>query len=421
MLRTFQGPFAANKELAMRQTTRRIALFFCFTFCLAVLSNLVQAQTLSAIYHFTGGLDGAYPGAGVTIDRGGNLYGTAASDGAYFCGTAFKLRHAGNGWIFSPLYTFHNVDGCAPEARLVFGPDGSLYGTTYEGGTGFSGVVFNLRPPAASCGTVLCPWTETVLYTFTGGTDGGNPSDGDLVFDAAGNIYGTTVMNGAFDRGTVFELTRTGNSWTESVLYNFSNADGIPNSGVTFDAAGNLYGTTPTGGSHNFGTVFELSPSGSGWVENTIYSFTGAQDGQTPMGGVAIDSHGNLFGTSAHGGSGGIGTAWELTPAGGGQWTFTTLWDFPGLGEGSTSTPALDASGTLYGTLLTGAQDGEIFKLIPSGSGWRLNVFPFNGSNGNEPFGNVSVDAQGNVYGTTQLGGNQSCEAGCGVVFEITQ
>ena len=157
-------------------------------------------------------------------------------------------------------------------------------------------------------------------------------------------------------------------------------------------------------------------------VETILYSFTNGQEGNTPIGGVAIDSHGNLFGTTAYGGlPAGIGTAWELSPAGG-QWTFTTLVQFSGSegAEGSNATPTLDAAGNIYGTLLTGANYGEVFKLSPSGGGWRENFYTFNSSNGEQPVGGVSLDSAGNIYGTTVAGGNQNCSGGCGVVFEVT-
>ena len=411
----------------MSQTARRIALFFFFTLSLAVLANVAQAQTPTDIYKFSGGANGASPAAGVTFDRAGNLYGTTSADGVNFCGTVYRLRPSENGWIYSSLFTFDEANGCTPESGVVFGPDGTLYGTTFGGGTGAEGTVYNLRPPATICRTGLCPWTETVLHNFTGiDGDGGNPANGNLTFDSTGNIYGTTSSGGEFDAGAVYKLTRNGDSWTESVLHSFSDSnDGrYPEAGITFDAAGNLYGTTPAGGTDDYGTVYELSPSGSGWVETILYSFTNGADGKTPAGGVAIDSNGNLFGTTAYGGAqnGGIGTAWELTPAGGGQWTFTLLFQFTGRedAEGSEATPTLDAAGNIYGTLLTGGDYGEVFALFPDGGGWRANFYPFNSSNGEQPVGGVTLDAAGNLYGTTVSGGNEDCDGGCGVVFEIT-
>jgi uncharacterized repeat protein (TIGR03803 family) len=188
------------------------------------------AQTFHVIYSFTGGSDGANPETGLTIDAAGNLYGTTSAGGVGY-GTVFKLAHQNSSWVFSPLYLFSGGnDGAQPEARVVFGADGSLYGTTTAGaGTACNGngcgVVFNLRPPATFCRTVMCLWTESVLYRFTGGGDGGDPHS-KVLFDRAGNLYGTTVLGGpdCFFRGcgVVYELTPSAGHWTESVLDSFS-------------------------------------------------------------------------------------------------------------------------------------------------------------------------------------------------------
>src|ERR1035438_2492489 len=163
-----------------------------------------RAQTLTVLHNFANGADGGEPSAGLSMDRAGNLYGTASTGGNTSactypnppgCGTVFKLSREGSGWVFTTLYTFSGPDGARPMARVIIGPDGSLYGTTSSGGTGpcsygsapGCGTVFNLRPPAAACKSALCPWTETVLYSFQGFTDGAEPTFGDLVFDGAGN------------------------------------------------------------------------------------------------------------------------------------------------------------------------------------------------------------------------------------------
>ncbi len=238
----------------------------------------MQAQTFNVIHTFTGGQDGAYPEAGVTLDNAGNLYGTASGGGLHHDGTVYQLKHTGSAWTFNPLYNFNGDDGASPQARVIFGPNGTLYGTTTYGGTRDDGTVFNLRPSPRACTAVLCPWTETVLYGFMPGVDGTVPY-GDLVFDQAGNLYGTTEDGGLYAQGTVYELTPSGSTWTESVLYNFSGSYGSgndganPASGVIFDNAGNLYGTTSGGGLFGFGTIFQLTPSGPGWKENILYNF----------------------------------------------------------------------------------------------------------------------------------------------------
>ncbi len=200
---------------------------FCLAIVAAALTLPAKAQTFTVLHSFAGGADGGGPLAGVTLDGGGNLYGTtqaggytegACSHGG--CGTVYRLKHAGSGWTLSSLYSFHDSDGRIPIARVVFGPDGSLFGTTNEGGYQENGVVFNLRPPSTVCKSVLCPWTETVLHEFTGTPDGCLPYLGDLTFDAAGHLYGTTADCGLATGGTVFELARQpSGSWLESILY----------------------------------------------------------------------------------------------------------------------------------------------------------------------------------------------------------
>ena len=386
---------------------------------LVLLSAMAQAQTITVLHNFTEGADGAEPYAGVTVDRAGNLYGTTTTS-VNGEGTVFKMSHQGSGWVLSTIHAFTQAgDGELPLARVVFGPDGTLYGTTVYGGQGSNGIVFNLRPPATVCKSVSCPWTETVLYNFTGGSDGASPYLGDLIFDAAGNIYGTTILGGAFGLGTVFKLTRSGGGWSESVLHSFTGGDdgAFPQNGVAFDSAGNLYGTATDGGSFDFGTVYELSPSGSGWTENTIYTFNGVSDNEYPVGSVVIDGHGNLYGTTSPSNSLAAGTVWELTSSGG-NWSLTTLQQLIGY-EGPFDTPTLDAAGNVYGTF-TG--NGAVFKLSSSDGGWTYTSYSFTGDNGQTPIGGVSLDASGNLYGTTAGGGTghgQNC-SGCGVVWEIT-
>lgn len=380
-----------------------------------------QAQTLTDLYNFSNGAAGSSPASGLIMDQAGRLYGTAQYGGAHGDGTVYRISHSGSGWTVAPLYGFQGgTDGAYPVASVAFGPNGTLYGTTSEGGYENNGTVFNLRPSASACKTALCPWTETVLYRFTGGSDGGfngySYADA-LVFDQAGNIYGTAADGGAYGYGVVFKLTQSGGSWTESVLWSFTggNDGAVPLSGVIFDSAGNLYGTALLGGTHSQGVVYELSPSGSGWAQSILYSF-GSEDISQPYGGVTMDAQGNLYGTT--GGTDGDGEAYELTQANG-NWTVSRRQIFSAY-EGAYDTPTLDAQGNLYGTIaMGGGGDGEVFKLTPSGSGWTYTHFyDFNGENNNGyvPVGGVILDANGNLYGTTYAGG----ENGDGIVWEIT-
>ncbi len=398
----------------MSQTTRLIALFFCFTLSLAVLSNIAQAQTLSVLYNFTGGNDGALPEGGLTMDRAGHFYGTTTYDGAGGYGTVFRLSRAGSGWVSTPLYSFNSVDG-RPNGGVVFGPDGSLYGTS----SGGDGRIYRLQPPPAACHSVICPWTETVLYTFNA-ADGEGPN-GPLVFDQAGNIYGTTFGGGQAG-GVVFELTPSNGGWTETVLWYFGVPTGyLPGSGVIFDSSGNLYGTTSDGGASGGGAVYQLSPSGSGWTENVLTYISDSR----AVGGVVMDGQGNLFGVTCCGRSyDRPGVVFELTPSNG-SWTFNVLYAFDSSGYGPEWSPTLDAAGNVYDTSIgTGLfSEGEVFKLTPSNGGWTYTSVSFDGSNGKDPYGSVILDAAGNIYGTANGGGNGLCNIdgsmGCGVVWEI--
>jgi uncharacterized repeat protein (TIGR03803 family) len=389
-----------------------------------VLTQSAQAQTYNVIHTFTGGGDGGNPEAGLTMDQAGNLYGTASVGGGSGNGTAFKLSKKGSGWVFTPLYSFQGPpDGATPEARVIFGPGGSLYGTTYFGGGGV-GTVFSLKPYPTACKTALCGWQGTVLYSFTGGNDGRNPALGDLIFDQAGNLYGTTSDGGAYGYGTAFELVPSQGGWTEKILYSFTggNDGSQPFAGLIFDNAGNLYGTTVYGGTYGWGTVYELTPSGSHWKVNVLYAFQGENDGGYPFGGLIFDQSGNLYGDTWSAGQDNGGTVFELAPSNG-SWTYSVIYNFDGSGMyGSAASLVMDGAGNLYGTTLNDGHgpygSGNVFKLTPSGGGWTYtSLYDFTGgSDGAEPISNVIFDANGNLYGTTYYGGVNNN----GVVWEIT-
>ncbi len=279
-----------------------------------VLATQLPAQTLTVLHSFTNGRDGANPFAGLTMDAGGNLYGTAKNGGSGY-GTVFKLKHATSGWTLSPLYSFQSgSDGAHPVARVVFGPNGTLYGTTEYGGTigdctNGCGTVFNLQPQPTACTAALCPWIESIVERFTTLAF----PESEVTFDGTGNIYGTTYQGGndapgggngcTPDCGVVYELVRSGNSWTLKVLYSFYGAeysDGQnPVGGVTFDNAGNLYGGTSEGGSCNFGILYELTPNGSSWHENILQQL--CDSGADPTSSLLYDSSTNTFYGSGQG------------------------------------------------------------------------------------------------------------------------
>ncbi|MFZ0287148.1 MAG: choice-of-anchor tandem repeat GloVer-containing protein [Terriglobales bacterium] len=319
------------------------------------------------------------------------------------------------------LWNFgHDGDGASPSGRLIFDASGNIFGTTGVGGTnclsnGGCGTVFELSPSAGG-------WTETVLYDFCSATfctDGSIPLAG-LVFDKQGNLYGTTYQGGSNAVGTVFELSPSQNGlWTETVLWSFGSTktDGeSPRLGaLNWDASGNLYGTTDSGGVYGQGIVYELSPNSTGgWTETIIHSFDG-QNGDGPDFGVAIDNAGNLYGTTVEGGSAGLGLVYRLSPSPTGKWKETVIYTFKGQnGSNPVSPISIDASGSFYGTFSTGGKGsceygacGGVFKLTPrTGGGVSESSFFFDGQDGGNSYSGVVLDNQtGTLFGTT-LGGN---------------
>jgi uncharacterized repeat protein (TIGR03803 family) len=429
---------ATNTSRAALRKQPLTFIFFCAIFSLPI--GQLHAQTLTVLHNFTGAQDGGRPFAGLTMDAAGNLYGAAADGGlesctshqGFGCGTAFMLSRRNN-WTFNLLYTFQgDNDGAYPIGGLTIGRDGRLYGTTAIGGGSGCGVgvllgcgtVYKLRPPARFCANVLCPWSETVLYRFPGAAAGFFPEDA-VTFDSAGNLYGTTnqgsISNGG---GVVFELTPSGSGWTETVLHEFTaiGPDGsLPVGGVTFDFQGNLYGTASAGGTTQGGIVYQLVPAGSGPIFNPLYSFQFPNI--IPYGGVIADRAGNLYGTTLNGS--GAGSVFELV-ANGGSWRYQLLYALPGsIGDwGPTANLAMDAGGNLYGTTYNGGSSpncnrgcGTIFKLTPSnGSGVYTLLHEFTGTEGALPWGGVIIDANGDLYGTTTLGGTYNE----GVVWKLT-
>ena len=346
-------------------------------------ASALAALTITPAHGQTSWPKGANPFAGVVRDLAGNLYGTTTYGGEKFCGfygtgcgVVYKLDPAGHE---KRLYAFMGLaDGGTPSYAGVIDSAGNLYGTTSQGGQGVpgSGVVYKLDPAGQ----------ETVLYTFTGGSDGANPSFG-VVRDSAGNLYGTTGGGGDCC-GVVFKIDPSGHY---TVLYTFTGgADGgYPGGGVIRDSAGNLYGTTENGGdlsctaffSPGCGVVFKVDPSGQ---ETVLYSFTGGADGGFPfVAGVIRDPAGNLYGTT-----------------------------FAGGGSGCNDSGGFGTDGC-----------GVVYKLDTSGQETVLHTFT-GGSDGGNPFPGLVRDRAGNLYGTTGGGGDLSCTfypyaPGCGVVFKV--
>jgi len=412
---------------------------------LTTFTPMAAAQE-SILFSFNG-TDGSTPNAGLISDAKGNLYGTTNSGGLVGApfgvdGTVFELiPGAGGVWTEKVLYNFGSVsgDGVAPLGGVVFDKAGNLYGTTTAGGASSNGTVYELSPSTG--GT----WTEKILYSFKGGpTDGSNPRRGSLLFDAKGNLYGTTLDGGAnggvTGDGVVFELSpATGGTWTEKLLYSFgaSSADGTgPTNSVVFDAAGNLYGTTEFGGTYNYGTAFELSPAANGgWTEKILHTFDlNLVDGINPIGAVILDAQGNIYGTAYRGGAfgngNGLGAVYELSPSASGPWTEQILHSFTGgLTNGDGDYPVgglvFDAAGNLYGTTSGGGVPavGTVYELTRSASGWTEKViytFSNIASDGSGPLDNLIFDPAGNLYGTTASGGSNSFGLD-GTVFKLAK
>jgi uncharacterized repeat protein (TIGR03803 family) len=280
------------------------------------------------------------------------------------------MPQAGGGWVEKVLHSFSNdgKDGQAPYAGLIFDAAGNLYGTTAHGGNGSCSI-----SPYSGCGTVFeltlksGGWGEKILHNFgAGAPDGVNPEAG-LIFDAAGNLYGTTNEGGDHFSGTAFELTPKSGGWAETILYAFDSGGEPSIAGLIFDAAGNLYGTTSGGGTYSSGEVFELTPKSGGWAETILHPFGNLTDGSNPRAGLILDAAGNLYGTTDGGGAAGGGIAFELTPAGGGIWTETILLNGTTAGCFFHGGLIRNASGNLYGTTsLCGAYgDGVVFEITP--------------------------------------------------------
>jgi uncharacterized repeat protein (TIGR03803 family) len=368
---------------------------------IGVVYRLDSAGQQTVLYNFPNGTDGASPQAGVTRDLAGNFFGTTYLGGTAGAGTVFKIDTSGHETV---LHNFTGgADGGYPQSRVILDSSGNIYGAARggaQGGPG-AGLVYKLDPAGQ----------ETVLYAFTGGADGRNPL-GSLIFDSEGSLYGTTYGGGAADAGVVFKLDLAGQ---ETVLYSFTpGADGhYPAAGVILDSTGNLYGTTYAGGAANAGVVYKVDSTGQ---ETVLYSFTGGLDGGHPYAGVILDSNGNLYGTASQGGAWRKGVVYKVDMAG----HENVLHDFNGgaLGGNPYAGVILGADGnSLYGTTKFGGTSGAgvVYRLGTSQLAEVLYSFT-GGADGGYPVGGVIFDPAGNLYGTTESGGDQ----GSGVVFTLT-
>ena len=405
-MRKFLARPVTRRNQATLKLIGRIMLF-------ASIASFASAQQFNTLYSFIGNSDGAYPVGTVIRDGQGNFYGTTwyggNANGTDGHGTVYEYTASGE---IRVLYAFTgDSDGSNPFSGLVMDSQGNLYGTTPSGGafgecsTG-CGVVYEITPEGK----------ELVLHSFYG-PDGIVPMSG-LFLSTEGNLYGTTTSGGSFSGGTVFELS---NSFGFVTLHAFDGQDGAePYAGVVMDNASNIYGTTSFGGNtgvsgtrRNNGTTFEITQSGT---EETLHRFSGASDGAMPYGSLVWTSLGGLFGTTSSDGTYHCGTVFQIRSDGGKkilhEFTQTSDGCFPWAGV------TLDAKGNIFGTTLYGGEYGfgTVFVITPSGKEKILHSFS-NGSDGSSPYGGLVLDGKGNIYGTASSGGAY----GAGTIFEITQ
>jgi uncharacterized repeat protein (TIGR03803 family) len=425
------------------------SLRFLLPLLISVGSAFAGRPTVKVLYRFQGLNDGDNPYGNLIADRAGNLYGTTEYGGINgYYGTVFELTpptEVGGSWKETTLYAFGNTgDGARPTDGLIFDSKGNLYGTTSDSNAGGYGEIFQLAPPTTKGGT----WAETVLYHFQGLTDGAYPVGG-LIADAAGNFYGTTAssvfeLSPPAELGGPWTFTLL-HQFKSETADGWSSQAGLvrdPSGNLYGTTLWGGYEGNPNCGSIGCGTVFEVSPPAGkrgAWTEQVIHSFGIGNDSFDPEGGLTLDAAGNLYGTTYSGGSLGGGTVFRLSPPtqSGETWTEQIIHDFgytTSDGAAPVATMILDRWGNLYGTTMFGGTPcffngadygcGAVFELSPvnGGSSWNetmLYSFPRAWGNPRHPAASLLFGAHGNLFGTTVYGGFDKCSTGCGTVFEL--
>ncbi|MBA3914921.1 MAG: hypothetical protein H0X25_13955 [Acidobacteriales bacterium] len=398
----------------------RQLLLSAFIFLLSASS---WAASTKVIYSFAGDEDGEYPDTDLVLDKAGNIYGTTVLGGDFGSGTVFMLSRSGNGWSHTVLYDFTSgKDGGQPYKGVTLDAQGNLYGTTVTGGTGSCeggcGVAYKLTNSSGV-------WTQTVLHSFTGGNDGSGPGNA-LTIDPAGNLFGMTPIGGAFGLGTIYQLhPRSDGSYAFRVIHQF--AGGIEGSSASagrllLDQTGNLYGVTTVGGIHESGMAFELVRSPQGFQYKDLYNFHGVPESGFPYSALVRDSTGHLYGTTYYAGANNLGSVYELTYHAG-IWQQDLLYSFTaGIDANSPiGNLVVGSTGKLYGASSEGgtATVGTIFQLSRDGNGqWTESVvYNFQGSpDAALPYDGMVGDGQGNYYGATVRGG----VADEGAIYQFT-
>lgn len=390
-----------------------------------VLVTCAWASSESVLYNFNSySGDGYYPYGGVIADKSGNLYGTVSSGAAGY-GAVYELANSGGTWNESLIHIFTGgaTDGAYPQdGSLVFDKAGNLYGVTYQGGSFGYGIVFELSLSGGK-------WTETILHNFAGyPKDGTYPTSG-LVFDAAGNMYGTTYQGGSHNYGSAFIMTLSKGKWTEKVIHSFPAGNGgdYPVGGLTVGKNGYFYGVTIYGGAtYNDGIVYRLFQARGAWVAQTVYQFSGGADGANPYSALTMDAAGNFYATTYYGGASNLGTVYKLKAGSNNKYTHSVIYSFKGGntdGEYPYYAPVtLDSKGNVYGTTYQGGSqynEGTVYELKVSGTKYKeVLLHPFEDTSSNDGYypraGLLLLN--GKIYGATYAGGAH----GAGVVFEVT-
>jgi uncharacterized repeat protein (TIGR03803 family) len=393
-------------------------------FVLSFASGTREPSSYNVLYKFAGSPDGASPQSDLTLDAGGNLYGTTFSGGAHpNYGTVFELKRANSDWQEQVLYSFSGGnDGGGPVGGVTFDKNGNLYGTTSFGGPyGETGTVFELSPNSKG------GWNQQTIYQFS---QVANPNS-NLLIDSQGNLYGTTGLDHG-GAGLVFELSLQPNgTWTEATLHAFiGKPDGaIPSGALVMDQQGNLYGMTQAGGTGSCaggcGLVYELTPGSTGWTESILYSFPGGRGrGRNPSTGLTLDDAGALYGTTWRGGDE-YGVLFKLAQAKGQNWQEDVLYQFFGGIDGWSPVGRIVTTmpGILFGAAYLGGSNsiGTVFEVHPGPGAKEKTLHAFaGGADGKLPMGGVTSDGDGTLYGTTSQGGNSGCNGnGCGTVYQL--
>lgn len=390
--------------------------------------TLTQSPKEAVLWNFDGGSDGADPLGGIIADGAGNFYGTASAGAGHDIGTVFKLAESGSAFKETTIMTFRGLNGAYPTGPLIIDSSGTLYGTADEAGRYGGGTAFRIR----TRGRVR----SNVIWNF-----GSSPKDGvfphaGLTLGASGVLYGAASEGGLFEGGDVFKLTPSGKAYTETILHEFGgDHDGkYPTNTLTLGQGGVIYGTTNGGGNgcaRGCGTVFKLTPTGSGYAYAIVYAFRGGADGDLPSSELTVDSSGTMYGVTNYGGGGsacdsggyGCGTLYELTPSGSG-FSERVLWSF-GYGTDGyypLSNVIIGENGTLYGTAWQGGPTfgGTFYELTPGQGSYTEKIllsFSSDSPGGYDPEGNLITDRRHLIFGTTYVGG--SSEFPDGTVFRI--